>query len=102
METSWLKINNSNSLFAFNRFARCFKSALTSLFSFLIEFFRHKRLVSSAGVILGTEGSVWKILQRTLFHYKKVKKGSPNLTTPYVHSLFSSVLIKQIFEKKSH
>ena len=35
-------------LFAFNQLARCFKSALTSLFSFLIELLRHKRLVSSA------------------------------------------------------
>ena len=35
-------------LFAFNQFARCFKSVLTSLFSFLIELLKHKRLVSSA------------------------------------------------------
>ena len=39
----------SETLFAFNQFARCFKSsALTSLFSFLIELLRHKRLLSSA------------------------------------------------------
>ena len=38
----------SEILFAFNQFARCFKSALTSLFSFLIELLRNKRLVSSA------------------------------------------------------
>ena len=38
----------SEILFAFNQFAKCFKSALTSLFSFLIELLRHKRLVSSA------------------------------------------------------
>ena len=35
-------------LFAFNQFTRCFKSALTGLFSFLIELLRHNRLVSSA------------------------------------------------------
>ena len=34
--------------FAFNQYSRCFKSALTSLFSFLIELLRHKKLVSSA------------------------------------------------------
>ena len=38
----------SEILFAFNQFARCLKSALTSLFSFLIELFRHKRLMPSA------------------------------------------------------
>ena len=38
----------SEILFEFNQLNRCFKSALTSLFSFLIELFRHERLVSSA------------------------------------------------------
>ena len=38
----------SEILFAFNQLSRCFKSSLTSLFSFLIELLRHKRLVSSA------------------------------------------------------
>ena len=38
----------SEILFTFNQYARCFKSALTILFSFLIELLRHKRLVSSA------------------------------------------------------
>ena len=37
--------------------------------------------------------------KRVLFHYRKVKKGTHNLTSPYVHSIFSTVLIKQIFEK---
>ena len=55
-----------------------------------------------SGVILETEGSIWKIQKRTLFHYSKVKKGTPNLTSPYVHSLFTIVLKKQIFEKISH
>ena len=38
----------SEILFAFNQLCKCFKSVLTSLFSFLIEFLGHKRLVSSA------------------------------------------------------
>ena len=38
----------SEILFAFNQLTRCFKSALTCLFSFLIELLRHNRLVSSA------------------------------------------------------
>ena len=29
------------------------------------------------GVILETEGSVWKIQKGALFHYKTVKKGTP-------------------------
>ena len=37
-----------------------------------------------------------------LFHYKKVKKGTPNLTFPYIYSLLTIFKIKQIFEKKSH
>ena len=49
--------------------------------------------------IVETEGSVRKIQKRALFHYKKVKKGTPNLTSPYVHGLFTNFLIKQIFEK---
>ena len=32
-------------LFAFNLLTRCFKSALTSLFKFLMELLRHKKLV---------------------------------------------------------
>ena len=54
----------------------------------------------AAGVILETEGSIQKIQKRALFHYKTVKKGTPNLTSSYVHGLFTTVLIKQIFEKK--
>ena len=38
----------SEILFAFNQLTRCFKSALTSLFSFLIELLWHNRLVPSA------------------------------------------------------
>ena len=56
-----------------------------------------KRALS--GVILETEGSVRKIQKRALFHYKTVKTGTPNLTSLYVHGLFTIALIKQIFEK---
>ena len=38
----------SGTLFEFNQLTRCFRSALTSFFSFLIELLKHKRLVSSA------------------------------------------------------
>ena len=34
----------SEMLFEFNQLTRCFKSALTSLFTFLIELLRHKDL----------------------------------------------------------
>ena len=57
-----------------------------------------KEIIS--GIILETEGSIRKIQKRVFFQYKKVKKGTPNLTSPYVYSLFTLVFIKQIFEKK--
>ena len=50
------------------------------------------------GVILETEGSVRKIQKKGTFSLQKVKKGTPDLTSPYVHDLFTVVLIKQIFE----
>ena len=61
----------SQILFAFNHFARCFKSALTSSFSFLIELLRHKRLKSSAK---------WWTLQNFIawlrsFIYSKNRRG---------------------------
>ena len=40
-----------------------------------------------------------KDTKKALFHYKKVKKGTPNLTSPFIHSLFTIVLIKKFFEK---
>ena len=46
-----------------------------------------------SGVILETEGSIQKMQKGALFHYKKVKKATPNLTSHYVHSLFTVVLI---------
>ena len=50
-------------------------------------------------VILETEGSVQKIQKRACIHYKQVTKGTCNLNSPYVHSLFTIVLVKHIFEK---
>ena len=32
--------------------------------------------------------------EKGIFHYSKVKKGTPNLTSPYVHRLFTIVLIE--------
>ena len=52
-----------------------------------------------SGVILETEGSLWKIQNSALFYYKKVKDGTPNLTFPNVRSLFAILLIKQFFIK---
>ena len=54
------------------------------------------------GVILETEGSVRKTQKRAFFHYKTVKNGTPNLTSPYTHGLFTIVFMKKIFEKISH
>ena len=68
----------------------------------MLEFSKRPKTPGITGIILETEGSVQKILKRALFHYKKVKKCTPNLTSPYVHILFTIVLIKQIFEKISH
>ena len=53
------------------------------------------------GVIVETKGSVHKMQKRALFHYKKVKKGTPNLTSPYIYGFFAILLIKQIFEKNN-
>ena len=53
----------------------------------------------TSGVIVETEGSVRKMQKRALFHNKKVKKGTPNLASPYFHSLFIIFSMKQIFEK---
>ena len=65
----------------------------------MLEFSEWSKTPGTTGIILETEGSVQKILKGALFHYKRVKKCTPNLTSPCVHSLFTTVLIKQIFEK---
>ena len=57
------------------------------------------KYISQSGVIVETEGNIWKMQKRESFHYKKVKKGTPNLTFPYVYSVFTIFLTKQIFEK---
>ena len=54
---------------------------------------------SHTQVIVESESSVRKMQKRVLFHYKKVKKGTPNLASPYVHSPFTIFLRKQIFGK---
>ena len=61
----------SEIIFAFNQLTRCFKSVLTSLFSFLIELLRYKILVSSAK---------WWTLQNFIawlrsFIYNKNRRG---------------------------
>ena len=61
----------SEILFQFNQFARCFKSALTNLFTFLIRLIRYKRLVAS---------SKWWILKNFIawlrsFIYSKNRRG---------------------------
>ena len=68
----------------------------------MLEFSEWPKTPGLTGITLENEGSVQKILKRALFHYKKIKKGILNLTSPYVHSLLTIVLIKQIFEKNSH
>ena len=65
----------------------------------MLEFSEQLKTPGITGIILETEGSVQEILKSALFHYKKVKKDTPNLTSPCVHSLFRIVLIKRIFEK---
>ena len=61
----------SEILLAFSQFTSCFKSALTSLFSFLIELLRHNKIVSSAK---------WWTLQNFIawlrsFIYSKNRRG---------------------------
>ena len=70
----------SEILFAFNQLTRRFKSALTSLFSFLIDLPRHNRLVSSVK---------WWTLQNViawfrLFIYNKNSSGPPQGTTQFI------------------
>ena len=53
----------------------------------------------STGVILEIEGSIHQRYIRALFHCKKSIKHASDLSNPYVHSIFSLHLTKQIFEK---
>ena len=43
-----------------------------------------------------------KDTKKDTFSLQKVKKGTPNLTYPYIHGLCTIFLKKLIFEKKSH
>ena len=54
---------------------------------------------SYAGVIVKTEGSVRKT-QKDTFSLQKVKNGTSNLRSLYVHGLSTIALIKQNFVKK--
>ena len=47
------------------------------------------KYISQSGVIVETEGNIWKMQKRETFHYKKVKKATPNLTSPYIYSLYN-------------
>ena len=59
--------------------------------------------ITTPVVILKTEGSIRKMQKRALFHCKTAKKGSPNLTSPYVHSLFTIVSLQnKLLKKISH
>ena len=60
-----------------------------------------RNLCIHPAIILETDGSVQKIQKSALFHNKKVKKGTPHLTSPNVNSLLPIVLIKQIFENNN-
>ena len=85
----------SEILFSLNHWTIWERSWLIYLFIFLSDLCDN---IVLAGVILETEGSILKIQKRLFLTAKKLKKGTPNLTSPYGHSLFIIVLIKQIFE----
>ena len=52
-----------------------------------------------SGVILETEGGIWGRYKKALFPYKKLWKGTSDLSNPYVHGTFKLLLIKQFFQK---
>ena len=56
-------------------------------------------VLDESEVILETGGNVQKIQKGHFFTTKKLKRGTPYLTSPYVHCLFIIVLIEQIFER---
>ena len=64
-----------------------FKAQVRSPHLFWSEMFRSHPKIRGAATM------------RVLFHYEKVKKGIPNLRSPYIHSLYTVVLIKQMFGK---
>lgn len=46
--------------------------------------------IDLAGIILETIGCVWNIQERTLFLYKEIKNRTSNLTSSYLHGLFTT------------
>ena len=72
-----------------------------------MDFKIHSRAnLHSLGVIVETDGSIWKMQKRALFHYKKVKKGTPNLTSPLydgasLHFMGGFFLRKKILKKNT-
>ena len=46
--------------------------------------------IDLAGIILETIGCVWNIQERTLFLYKEIKNRISNLTSSYLHGLFTT------------
>ena len=56
-------------------------------------------MLSLFGVVSETEGCIWKIQKGHFFTMKQLKRAPLNLTSSYIHGLFTIVLIKQIFEK---
>ena len=59
-------------------------------------------LYESSGIISEVEGSIQQKYKRTLFPYKKLLKGTTDFSNPYVHSIFTLLLMKPVFEKISH
>ena len=51
-----------------------------------------------SGVIIEIEGSVRLRYKRALFTMKNSKKDTSDLNNPYFHSIFTLLLIEQIFK----
>ena len=66
--------------------------SLPSAKNLLIPHMEKFPLVDSQGVILEIESSNQKIQKGHFFTTKKLKKGNHILTSPYVHSIFTTVL----------
>ena len=75
------------------------KNGKWSSYRICIKFFSQTNSFRITVVVLETEGSVRKIQKGYFFTTKKIKKSTPNLTSPYVQNLFGITLIKQTFEK---
>ena len=62
----------------------------------------HVAFNRGTGVISEIESSVQQKYKKKLFPYKKLSKGTFDLSNPNVHSIFTLPLIKQIFGEKNH